>query len=59
MKVLLVEDDKTLANGIKYSLENEGYQVEFSSNVVGATMIYAGSKVKRENIIDVLKQENI
>lgn len=27
--------------------------------IVGASMLYAGSKVKKENIIDVLRQENL
>ena len=26
MKILLVEDDKTIASGLEYSLQNEGYE---------------------------------
>ena len=28
MKILVVDDEKTLVKGIKFNLENEGYQVE-------------------------------
>ena len=27
--------------------------------VIGLTMLYAGSKIKKENIIDALRQENV
>lgn len=32
-KILLVEDDSTLAMGIEYSLKNEGYEVSLANNV--------------------------
>ena len=32
IKVLLVEDDLTLAMGIEYSLEKEGYDVDIDYN---------------------------
>lgn len=35
-KILLVEDDSTLAMGIEYSLKNEGYDVDVAHNVEGA-----------------------
>lgn len=28
MKILVVDDEKSLVKGIKFNLENEGYQVE-------------------------------
>ena len=28
MKILVVDDEKLLVKGIKFNLENEGYQVE-------------------------------
>lgn len=28
MKILVVDDEKTLVKGIKFNLENEGYQVD-------------------------------
>lgn len=28
MKILVVDDEKTLVKGIKFNLENEGYEVE-------------------------------
>ena len=28
MKILVVDDEKTIVKGIKFNLENEGYQVE-------------------------------
>jgi len=32
-KILLVEDDSTLAMGIEYSLKNEGYEVDLANNL--------------------------
>jgi len=32
MKILVVDDEKLLVKGIKFNLENEGYQVETGSN---------------------------
>ena len=28
MKILVVDDERTLVKGIKFNLENEGYEVE-------------------------------
>ncbi len=28
MKILVVDDEKTIVKGIKFNLENEGYQVD-------------------------------
>ena len=28
MKILMVDDEKTLVKGMKFNLENEGYEVE-------------------------------
>lgn len=33
MKILLVEDDETLAMGIEYSLKNEGFKVTVANNI--------------------------
>lgn len=33
MKILLVEDDETLAMGIEYSLKNEGFEVTVANNI--------------------------
>ena len=35
-RILLVEDDETLVMGIKYSLKNEGYQVDSATTVASA-----------------------
>ncbi len=36
MKIILVEDDKTIANGLEYSLNLEGFSVVLCSNVKSA-----------------------
>ena len=33
MKILVVDDEKTIVKGIKFNLENEGYQVDVSMTV--------------------------
>ena len=33
MKIMLLEDDEAIVVGLKYSLENEGYQVIVTQNV--------------------------
>ena len=38
MKILLVEDDVTLAMGIEYSLKNEGFEVKHVKNVKEANL---------------------
>jgi len=38
-KILLVEDDSTLAMGIEYSLRNEGYKVNLANNVASAKQL--------------------
>ena len=30
MRILVVDDEKTLVKGMKFNLENEGYEVEWS-----------------------------
>lgn len=35
-RILLVEDDATLAMGVEYSLKNEGYEVDVANNVASA-----------------------
>ena len=36
MRILLVEDDRTIAAGLCYSLQAEGYQVEHCATCAGA-----------------------
>jgi DNA-binding response OmpR family regulator len=36
MKILVVDDEKLLVKGIKFNLENEGYQVEVGHDGVEA-----------------------
>ena len=36
MKILVVDDEKSLVKGIKFNLENEGYQVECCYDGVAA-----------------------
>ena len=43
LKILLVEDNETIIMGLKYSLEQEGFEVEVAKNVVTAQ-----SKIKKE-----------
>ena len=43
LKILLVEDNATIIMGLKYSLEQEGFEVEVAKNVVTAQ-----SKIKKE-----------
>lgn len=38
-KILLVEDDATLAMGIEYSLKNEGYRVDMANNITLAKQL--------------------
>lgn len=44
MKILFVEDDKTIALGLEYSLEQEGYRAVLCSDVSGAKMALAEQK---------------
>lgn len=48
-RILLVEDDKALAMGIEYSLENEGYNVDISYNLADAKIMI--DKVNYELIL--------
>ena len=40
MRILLVEDDMTLAMGIEYSLKNEGFEVQHVTNLKSAREIF-------------------
>ncbi len=40
LKILLVEDDDNLANGIRYALEQEGWSVAVAGSVSNATDLY-------------------
>jgi len=47
LKILLVEDDRTIASGLEYSLEQEGY------NVVICYDVMSGKKALMENQFDL------
>ena len=38
MKILVVDDERTLVKGIKFNLENEGYEVECAYDGDGAVI---------------------
>ena len=48
MKVLVVDDEKLLVKGIKFNLENEGYQVDSCHD--GETAV----QMARENSYDII-----
>ena len=48
MKILVVDDEKTLVKGIKFNLENEGYEVECAYD--GAAAV----ELARNNRFDLL-----
>ena len=41
MKILVVDDERTLVKGIKFNLENEGYQVECAYDGAAAVELRA------------------
>ena len=43
MKILFLEDDVMIASGVKYALENEGYEVEHAKDVSTAKNLISGS----------------
>ena len=44
MKILVVDDEKTLVKGIKFNLENEGYQVECAYDGAAAVELARNEK---------------
>lgn len=40
-KILLVEDDSTLAIGLEYSLKNEGYEIDVANNLFKARELFS------------------
>ena len=48
MKILVVDDERTLVKGIKFNLENEGYQVECAYD--GAAAV----ELAREGVFDLI-----
>ena len=44
MKILVVDDEKTLVKGIKFNLENEGYQVECAYDGAAAVELARNGK---------------
>lgn len=45
MKILVVDDEKTLVKGIKFNLENEGYEVECAYDGAAAVEMARGEKL--------------
>lgn len=45
MKILVVDDEKTLVKGMKFNLENEGYEVECAYDGTSALELARGGAV--------------
>ena len=56
MKILVVDDEKTLVKGIKFNLENEGYQVECAYDGAAAVELARNNKYDLL-ILDVMMPE--
>ena len=56
MKILVVDDEKTLGKGIKFNLENEGYQVECAYDGAAAVELARNEKFDLL-ILDVMMPE--
>ena len=56
MKILVVDDEKTLVKGIKFNLENEGYQVECAYDGAAAVELARNNKFDLL-ILDVMMPE--
>ena len=56
MKILVVDDEKTLVKGIKFNLENEGYQVECAYDGAAAVELARNNKYDLI-ILDVMMPE--
>ena len=56
MKILVVDDEKTLVKGIKFNLENEGYQVECAYDGAAAVELARNNKFDLM-ILDVMMPE--
>jgi len=56
MRILVVDDEKTLVKGIKFNLENEGYQVDACYNGVAAVEM-AGENSYDLIILDLMMPE--
>ena len=56
MKILVVDDEKTLVKGIKFNLENEGYQVECAYDGAAAVELARNDKFDLL-ILDVMMPE--
>jgi two-component system, OmpR family, response regulator VicR len=52
MQVLLVEDDRAIANGLAYSLKQEGYQLDIANTVASAKQLLA-AKVFSMILLDI------
>ena len=56
MKILVVDDEKTLVKGIKFNLENEGYHVECAYDGAAAVELARNNKFDLL-ILDVMMPE--
>ena len=56
MKILVVDDEKTLVKGIKFNLENEGYEVECAYDGAAAVELARNNRFDLL-ILDVMMQE--
>ena len=56
MKILVVDDEKTLVKGMKFNLENEGYQVECAYDGASAVELERNGKFDLL-ILDVMMPE--
>ena len=56
MKILVVDDEKTLVKGMKFNLENEGYQVECAYDGAAAVELARNNKFDML-ILDVMMPE--
>ena len=56
MRILVVDDERTLVKGIKFNLENEGYQVECAYDGAAAVELARESKLDMI-ILDLMMPE--
>ena len=58
MKILVVDDERTLVKGIKFNLENEGYEVECAYD--GAAAVELAQAVdRRDEVSGVVVDEEV
>ena len=57
MKILVVDDEKTLVKGMKFDLENEGYEVECAYDGAAAVELARDNRVFDLFVLDVMMPE--